>query len=86
MLLSLALLLSRKCSSGSCLTHEKVVGVGYVAAHAKQLHQIMKLPMYVAAYRHWRVHTNDVGLLDQQFPCFVAQFSHLDLGYGTAGS
>lgn len=54
------------------LTHEKIVGVRYVAAHAKQLHQIMELPVYVPAYRYRRVHSHHVGLFDEEFPCFVA--------------
>lgn len=33
-----------------CLTHEEVVCLGDIAAHAKKLHEIMKLTVDVAAY------------------------------------
>jgi hypothetical protein len=37
-------------------------------------------------YRDWRIHGHDIGLLDEQFSCLVAQLAHLDLGYGPACS
>lgn len=37
-------------SSWTSLTHEKVIRVWHISTNAKQLHQIMKLAMNVAAY------------------------------------
>jgi len=32
------------------LTHEEIVGVGHVAAHPKQFHEVVELAVNVAAY------------------------------------
>lgn len=35
---------------GPSRTHEEIVCLWHITAHAKELHEIMKLAMYVAAY------------------------------------
>ena len=32
------------------LTHEEVVGLRYISAHSKELHEIVELSVYITAY------------------------------------
>ena len=37
-------------------SHEKIVGLRYLPTDPKQLRKIVKLPVYVTAYSHRRLH------------------------------
>jgi hypothetical protein len=43
------------------IAHEEVVGVGYVAANSEQLHQVVKLSVYVTAYCDRCIDCDDVA-------------------------
>jgi len=62
------------------IAHEYVAGVGRVAAGAKQLLQIIVLPVYVAAHGHGRLHQMHIGLLYQIVEHDVAQATQVVLG------
>ena len=62
------------------VAHEEVVGVGNIASHTEELHQIVELAMYIAAYCDGRVDLHDVGLFYEEFAGFVAYLA--DLGFG----
>lgn len=68
------------------LTHEKIVGVGRIASHTKEFHQVVELPVDVATYCHRGGYCDDVALFDQQLARLVAQLSDLGLGDRTACS
>ena len=54
------------------VAHEEVVCVWYISADSKQLHQIVKLPVYVAAYCDRRIDGDDVAFFDQELSRLVA--------------
>lgn len=68
------------------VAHEEVVGVGNIAAHTEQLHQIVELAMYIAAYCDGRVDLHDVGLFYEEFAGFVADLADLGFGDDAAGA
>jgi hypothetical protein len=39
-------------TSGESLTHKQIICIRHVTAHSKQLHEVMELSMYIAAYLH----------------------------------
>jgi hypothetical protein len=50
----------------------------------QRLNQHVCARVVAATYRHWRIDTHDIALLDQQLARLVAQLAHLVLGYGSA--
>lgn len=68
------------------LTHEKIVGVGRVASHTEEFHQVVELPVDVATYCHRGGYCDDVAFFDQQLARLVAELSDLGLGYRAACS
>lgn len=40
-------------TSGESLTHKQIICIRHVTAHSKQLHEVMELSMYIAAYLHF---------------------------------
>lgn len=44
---------------GELLTHEEVVRIWIGAANLKELHQVVKLAVYIAAYCDWTFLGND---------------------------
>ena len=47
------------------VAHEEVVCVWYISSHTEQLHEIMKLPMNIAAYCDWSRDRNNICLFYQ---------------------
>lgn len=68
------------------IAHEEVVCVWYVAAHAEQLHQVVKLAVNVATYCDRGVDLNDVTFFDEELAGFVAEVADGGFGDGFAGS
>lgn len=66
------------------IAHEEVICVWYVAAHAKELHQVMELAVNVTTDGDRRVDGNHIAFFDEQFSCFVAKLSDLGFGDGSA--
>lgn len=46
--------LDRVVATVNVISHKQVVGVGRIAANAKQLHQVMKLPMDISTHLEMR--------------------------------
>lgn len=59
------------------VAQEQVIRARDVAADPEQLHQVVELPVDVAADGGGRVHNLHVALFNQQLARFVAQLPHL---------
>jgi hypothetical protein len=57
--------LDRVVTSIDVVTHEEVVGIGWVATDTKELLKIMELTMHIATHCHWTLDWLDVGFVDQ---------------------
>ena len=68
------------------IAHEEVVGFRHISSHPKELHEVVELAVYVAAYCDWSIDLNDVSFFDQQLACFVAEVADGRFGDGFASS
>lgn len=64
--------LERVKASINKIAHKQIICIRYVTAHSKQLHEVMELSMYIAAYRHRRIYSHYIPLFYQQFPRLIA--------------
>ena len=61
------------------ISHEKIVRIWAVASYAKEFNHVMKLSVYIAAYRDRRVDNLHICLIDQDLSRFVAEDPNLVL-------
>ena len=53
------------------ISHEEIVGEGYVSTDGEQLNQVMQLTMDVPAYSYRRSHRSCIGLLGEDGDSFI---------------
>lgn len=71
--------LDRVVATIDVIAHEKIVGVRAVASNSEQLNEVMELTVDVSANSDGATNELNVGFLDQNLPCFVAQLLDLSL-------
>ena len=59
------------------VAHEEVVCLWYIATDSEQLHQVVKLAVYISAYCDRRINCDDIAFFDQQLSRLIAEFSDL---------
>ena len=63
--------LDRVQSAIDKVAHKEVLGIRAWTADAKQLQEIVKLPMNVATDRDGRIHVLDIPFFDEQLACTI---------------
>jgi len=72
-------------TSINVIPHKKVVRIWIWPADSEQLHQVVKLPVYIAAYCYRAFHWLHVRLILQDFSCLLAKPLYVDLSQLLAG-